>query len=427
MQLFKGESSSVFKGMFVLLVGSGFARVLGILCIPILTRIYTPEEYGVLALYVSVVAVLSPVLSLRFSQALPLPKSDAMAVNLLCLCFISIGITTILSLIMLSIVGNVVFKAFSMEVLESWWGLVVFGAFGVAFFELVTLWATRKKQYRLISKAQLTQSLIGNAAKIVLGLLSFNFLGLILGHIMTQCSGVIGLIKLSYSDFKNNVSSISSYRIKFLSRYFREYVYFRLPSQFLMTLSVQAPVLMMAGLYGSEVTGQLSLAFMALTLPTTVLGNSISKAYYGEIASIGKNDVRKIKRITIEVQKKLFIIATPIALTIMLCSKFFFGFFFGKEWVMAGEFAALLAPFILMQFTSSPLVQVINILSSQFLFLVINVLRIAGLILIYYISRILNVDAYLLVVSISVYLSLFYLLVTIMINILINKLSTSEC
>ena len=66
-----GESGDVFRGMLVLLLGSGVARLIGIGVIPILTRIYTPEEYGVLAVYTSFVAILAPLLTLRYVQAIP--------------------------------------------------------------------------------------------------------------------------------------------------------------------------------------------------------------------------------------------------------------------------------------------------------------------------------------------------------------------
>ncbi|MBF6615098.1 MAG: oligosaccharide flippase family protein, partial [Candidimonas sp.] len=86
-QIFKGEAGNVFRGMMTLLLGAGLARIVGLLSIPILARIYSPEDFGVLALYTAFIAVVVPVMTLRYVQAIPLPKTDVMAFNLFSVCF----------------------------------------------------------------------------------------------------------------------------------------------------------------------------------------------------------------------------------------------------------------------------------------------------------------------------------------------------
>src|SRR5690625_2019398 len=153
-QLFSGESGNVFRGMLTLFMGAGLARVVGIASIPILTRIYSPDDYGVLALYTSFVAVLAPILSLRYVQAIPLPKTDAMAFHLFALCFSLIVLGSVLCALLLLIFGETILSWFNMQLLMPWWWLIVLGALGTATYELFTLWATRKKQYKTIATTQ---------------------------------------------------------------------------------------------------------------------------------------------------------------------------------------------------------------------------------------------------------------------------------
>lgn len=410
---FQGEAGGVFRGMITLVMGAGLARIVGLASIPILTRLYSPEDYGVLAIYTSIVAVLVPILTLRYVTAIPLPKTDAMAFNLFMLCAKLILVGTLLISLVLGFFGETVLGWFSMQEFAHLWWLIAIGVMGTATYELFSLWATRKKDYKIIAKTQFTQSLTGNAAKIGLGLLSLKPLGLVIGQLIAQSGGVGSLFKNAYQDFKKLYPHVSSKKQRFVAKYYQEFAWFRLPSQFLMVLSTQAPILMMSALYGKESTGQLGLAMMALAMPVGLIGGAMSKAYYAEIAALGRNNLSKIKKVTFSIQKKLFAIGLPITIVVMLLAKPVFSLVFGESWMIAGGYAAILAPFMLLQFTSSPLVQALNVVGSQLSFLIINVTRMIGFIFIFYFFKKTHVEENDFITILSVFLCLFYLFQTL--------------
>lgn len=412
-KLFAGESGNVFRGMLTLVMGAGLARIVGLASIPILTRLYSPEDYGVLAIYTSIVAVLVPILTLRYVTAIPLPKTDAMAFNLFMLCVKLILVGTLLISLVLGFFGETVLGWFSMQEFAYLWWLIAIGVMGTATYELFSLWATRKKNYKIIAKTQFTQSLTGNVVKIGLGLLSLKPLGLVIGQLIAQSGGVGSLFKNAYKDFKKLYPSLNTKKQKFVAKYYQDFPWFRLPSQFLMVLSTQAPILMMSSLYDKESTGQLSLAMMALAMPIGLIGGAMSKAYYAEVAALGKNNISRIKEVTFSIQKKLFAIGLPITVIVMLLAKPIFSLVFGENWIVAGGFAAALAPFILLQFTSSPLVQALNVVGSQLSFLIINVIRTIGFIIIFYIFKKYNIVESTFIAVLSGFLCAFYLFQTL--------------
>lgn len=417
----QGEAGGVFRGMLTLVMGAGMARVVGIASIPILTRVYSPDDYGVLAVYTSLVAVLVPALTLCYVTAIPLPKTDAMAFNLFVLCAKLIAAGTLLIALALGLFGKTVLGWFSMEEFAHWWWLIALGACGTATYELFSLWATRKKDYKVIAKTQFTQAATGNATKIILGLLSIKPLGLVVGQIIAQSGGIGSYFKSAISDFNASKAKLSNRKQKMLALHYQEFPWFRLPSQFLMVFSVQAPIMMMAALYGKELTGQLGLAMMALSLPVGLIGQAISKAYYAEIASIGHADVFRILRITKIVQKQLFSIGVPFTLILLIFSESLFQLIFGPKWRIAGIYASTLAPFILFQFTSSPLMEVINIIGSQRIFLALNFFRIVGLLIIFFLARDFSLTSSIFIKTISFYLSAFYLAASALVFLMLNK------
>lgn len=417
----QGEAGGVFRGMITLAMGAGLARILGIASIPILTRLYSPDDYGVLAVYTSIVAVLVPILTFRYVTAIPLPKTDAMAFNLFVLCAKLIAFGTLLIALALGLFGHTVLGWFSMEELAPYWWLIAIGVMGTATYELFSMWATRKKDYKVIAKTQFGQSLLGNVIKIGLGLLAIKPLGLVFGQIVAQSGGIGSYIKNAIKDFKSSWPSLSNKKQKLLASYYQDFPKYRLPSQFLMVLSAQAPVLMMASLYGKTQTGQLGLAMMALSLPVGLIGGAMGRAYYAEVAAIGKSDFQKIWRLTLTVQRNLFIVGLPAAIFLMLWAKPIFAFFFGTEWETAGLYASYFSIFTLLQFTSNPLVQVLNVVGSQVVFLLINIARTIGYIFIYYIANYLRLDDDGFVMLLASYLSLYYLVMTLLILLMVKQ------
>ncbi|MBL4292712.1 lipopolysaccharide biosynthesis protein, partial [Vibrio fluvialis] len=369
------SSKSVFKGMITLVVGSGLSRIIGIISIPLITRFYSPSDYGVLALYVSFVTIISPFFTMRYVQAIPLPKRDEIAINLFSLCVKLILIWSVITSLIFYLFSKTIFELFDARAVSSYWWIIIVGSAGMAFYELLSLWSTREKKFRAMSRSQVNQSLIGNITKIILGALSFKPIGLILGQFLNQSSGVVSLYNENKNKIKELKTKISIDREIKVAFHFREFLYYRFPSHLLMIGSIQAPLLMSALLFNKNVTGQLNLAIMVLSMPAYMIGHAMARAFYSEIASIGKGNLKKIQLLTFKLQRKLFIVSIPLVIAIASLSEFLFSLVFGKTWEDSGLYAAILSPYIMFQFTSSPLMEVINIVGKQYYFLILNLIR----------------------------------------------------
>jgi len=421
MEKISGSSSSFIKGVFTLAKGTLLARVIGLACIPILTRLYAAEDYGLVALYAAFVVTLSPLLSFRYVQAIPLVKLDKLAGNVfylsLTLCIFN---SIILSLLFL-FWGQTLFSLIELSTLYSWWPMIIVGSLGTSLYEALSMWAIRKKNYKELAISQVHQSLGGNATKVLAGVLTANSLGLVLGQVISQCGGALNFIRLYYKELKKLLVGVSVSKLVFLAGYFRDFLYFRTPAQLLMNLSLQAPILMIATLFNEEKTGQFSLAIMTLSLPVSMIGSAVAKAYYSEIAALGKSNHNEIYSLSMFLQKKLFLIGLPISLLVYFTAEALFVVIFGKEWQSAGVYASILAPYILFQFTSGPLMEVFNVLGRQKYYLYIHSLRLIGLLLVYIAAGKLNLNDVNFVSFLSGYLTLFYVGVTLFVNLSLKR------
>lgn len=412
-RLFGGEANGMFRGMMTLVMGTGTARLIGVLAIPVLTRIYSPADYGVLSVYAAMVAVVAPLLTLRYVLALPLPRTDAMATNLLVLSGLLLLGMTALAALTLWAVGDVILGWMSMEVLAPWWWLVVLGALAAAVYEGMSLWATRQRAYGVIARTKVLQSALGEGAKLLLGLAGLKPFGLLIGHLLVQGGGSITFFVRFLHDFKCNLGSVRKTRLGFLAAHYRGFPAFRLPSQFFLAFSTQAPAMFSAALYGASTTGQLGLALMALAIPTNLIGQAAGQAFYGEIARLKKGSEVRIQQLAHAVQKRLFFAGVPASAGIFFLGEPLFQWAFGPQWAEAGAYASALSPFVLLQLTSAPLIQILNIYKAQAAFLAINVFRTIGLVVIYQACRWLSLPPLQFVYLLGAFLFIFYLLISL--------------
>lgn len=402
-------SSSVFRNMAMLAGGSGVAKIVGVISIPIITRIYTPEHMGVLAVFVALTAMLVPFGTLRYSMALPLPKNDGLALNLAVLCLISLGVMSVVTALVLSFFAKPILTLLDMQLLLPYWWLLIFTVIGAGLYEILSQWAIREKAFRIIAKTRVWQSLSGSFVKIGLGLLALKPLGLLLGHMVTQAGGILSLANSFKKKFKARGRFVSKRRILFLLKHYSAFPKYRLPSQFLLVFSVQAPLIFSAKLFGAETTGQLGLALTALALPIALFGQTTGQAYYGEIAKIGRKNPGQIRKITKCVLKRLFILSIVPASILVMGGPWLFSVLFGEAWYNAGIFARILAIYLMAQFVSAPLMNVLNVFERQGLFLRVNVGRVILVVLIFSFSFYFDFSATLTIFFYSIVLTAHYL------------------
>ncbi len=421
-----GPAQKVFRGMATLALGAGMARLLGIAAIPLLTRIYSPAEYGVLSVFTSLVLLLAPLLTLRYVVAIPLPRRDGTAMNVLALSLVVMLVATALVAIVLGCLGMPLLRLASMEELAPWWWLITLGVLGTALYEAMSMWATRRKAYRVIAQTQFVQSLVGESLKVLLGLLGFKPIGLLVGQVAAQSGGVGSFLSRFHQDFRRFAARVRPSRMWRVARYYRGFPVYRLPSQFLLVFSAQAPLMFSATLFGIETTGQIGLALMALNLPVNLIGQSMGQAFYAEISRLKADAAETIRQMAVAVQKRLFLVGLPIVALVFFLGQTLFKLVFGPEWTEAGHYASILSFSILLQFTSAPLVQILNVYNLQRYFLGINLMRSFALVALFLVAQRMGLGVVTFITLLSGILFCFYAAMTIFILRLVSRKAAEQ-
>lgn len=330
------DSSSIIKGFFVLGIGSVLAQAIMVLTMPIITRLYSPVDFGIFAIFNSIISILTVFVSFRYDWAIPIPKNKIDAINLFALCFFLLSVTSFFLILIFGFIGFQIFKFFNMESILPYYVLLIIAFVGIGIYNIMLYWALRNKDYNQVSYTRINQSISGSIIKIGLGLLSFGPLGLIIGQIVTQIAGIGTFFTKIFSRDRNDFKEISFKKMRQVGKHFLRYPLYSLPASFLNSISSQFPILLFSIIFGLQSVGYYALAFSVLVLPASIIQSSIGQVYFSEVASLIHSKPSDVIPLQKGVIKKLFVIGIIIVIIPALIAPWMFPLIFGQQWQEPG-------------------------------------------------------------------------------------------
>lgn len=367
--------SAALRGDFLrdvlkLAFGTVFGRAISLAALPVVTRLYTPEDFSLLAVYLSTVSLVAVVSCLRLEVAIPLADDDADAANLLALALIALTLITALALGL---------TTFLPENLAGWLGtpgiapylwLVPLGVALAGTYSAFQLWATRVRRFGWIAQTRVGQALVGVFTMLSLGWAGIAPLGLLLGNMLNTGAGgfSLGIQALRSDRFRSRL--VSAQRMKKALLKYYKYPVYSTPEALLNKAGIQVPILLIAAYAGTE-AGFMFLAIQIMSAPMTLLGNSVSQVYSSRATDALQDGT--LYQLTSNVMRRALTLGIGPIVVIGLLAPFLVPYVFGAEWSRSGAIISWLAPSILMQFIASPVSMVMMVTGRQKQLLIIRV------------------------------------------------------
>lgn len=379
------SGNPIYRGALVIGSGTVLAQLIGILTLPIITRIYDPTEMGILAVYSSILSIITLTATLRYDFSYILPEKEETATNIFALCIILLVLTSIVFSLVVLFAGDLLVNFLGLDSLGQYYWLLIPGFIGAGLYSILNHWAIRKRDYRRITYTKINQSTGGALSKIVLGLLSFGPIGLILGHIVSQVAGIGTLGKAMWKSERKNLRHVSPSGIESAAREYWTFPVFNLPASLVNVLSFQLPTLFLMVIYDSHVVGLYALMSSLLVLPLSLISTSIGQAFLGEVSKMVRERSSGLREVYLKTIKHLTFIALPTIGALTIASPSLVPFVFGSEWADAGILAIPLAILVIPQFIVSPTTR-LEIYGYNHWNLAWDVARVCGVIAGFYLS-----------------------------------------
>lgn len=364
------------KSVSVLAGGTAFAQIIAVIVLPIITRLYSPEDFAVFAVYASILSILAVAICLRFEIAIPLPEKDEDALSLVMLALLSnVGLTLLIALSILLFQDSILDTIKQPQLAPFIWFIPI-GVFFAGLYNALQYWTTRKKQFTTIAKTRMTQSIASSSVQIGGGAFSFGTFGLILGHVINSSTGIIRLFISFHKETKELFNTISIPKLKENWKRYDKFPKYSTFESLANVGAMQLPVIIIAAVALGPEAGYLMLAMKVMAIPMTLIGGAMAQVYLAHAPEYYNRG--SLREYTVQTIKQIAKIAVIPIISIGIAAPFIFPVVFGESWVKAGYMVLWMIPWFVMQILSSPVSMSLHITDNQRVALI---LQIAGLII----------------------------------------------
>lgn len=378
--------SRFITNVLKLVSGSVIAQALGIILIPIITRLYSPGDFGAFQTFLAISSILAVLSCLSYQLAIMLPKEDEDSANIVALCFILICATSLISGGVFFLLADWVGEVLNTPDLSQYLIFLPVVVFLNGLFLVVNYWLSRRVRFGAAATAQVANSVSSKVVQIGAGFWSASPLGLIVGLIVGYGSGLLVMLRGIREDL-SLFRAVRRSNIKRLAARYKRFPLFTSWSTVANSASVQVAPLMLASFFSPAVVGFYGMAHVVVNMPMSLIGSATGQVFFQK-ASEEKNRTGSVKTVVREVHQRLISIGVFPILVLMIIGEELFALVLGAQWYTAGEYARILAPWIFLVFVASPLSTIFSILEKQTVGLAFNLLIFVSRITVLYIGGI---------------------------------------
>ena len=350
----------VFTGNFLFIV-------IQLISAPILSRIYSPEAYGLFGIFNAIITNVAMIATLAYPNALILPKEKSKFHQLMQLSFILVLVSSLFSFMIILLFGDTISEFIRAGKYKFIIYLIPPGVLLVGTNQILSQWITREKAFKRSLKTGPATSLTIKTTNILFGLATN---GAAFGILIIDFFGRILSFFLNFFyvlDGKKNAffqKPIKKDLIEIAKEYkrFPKYVF---PGNYVNMFSSQMPIYFLSLYFGNIVLGYFTFAASLLDVPMRLLANAVAPVFYQKANEIHHTRPHDLKNICIKLYYRLLIFGILPFSFIAIFGDKIFEFAFGVQWGNAGTFAGVMSFYYFFRLISSPLSSVFNVLGKE--------------------------------------------------------------
>lgn len=339
---------------------------------PILTRLYTPSEFGVFALFTAVVFSAIILTTLRLEMGIILPKKSTDAYNLVQIIFFSSTLIIGLSIVCYGIIGHRYIDLIATKGILNYIYLIPIAIFFHGINQAFYYLNNRNGDFKAMAVSKVLRSGSTGITQVLFSFFQWSSGGLIFGFIVSLLLTFVYHIRVLRIKFQHFFKFFSIKKSKKNLTRYKNFPLVLMPSSFIESLSTYMPIFILGYLYDARVAGLFALTQRIIQLPISVIATSVADVLRKKLTEEFQNN-GNCRGLIVKSMQRLAIVGVVLAAFLYFCSKFIFGFVFGPEWEEAGRYVQLMAIMIFARLTVNPIGVVFIITEKQHLDLYIQI------------------------------------------------------
>lgn len=379
--------SRLSRGVFVLAGSTVFAQAITALSMPVVTRLYSPAQIGVISVFLAFFGFWSAILSLRYESAVLIARSDAESHNIFRVGILCVGCMSIFSAPVLLMLIH--YGAFGFDLLPFW---AAFAAapilFGFGLFMMLRAWGLRGGFVRDISRATVTRAAANGATRIIFGVFGAGVPGLFAAEVAGAWGAVGALAKTVRRSYAASTPAVNWPDIFSAARRYAKFATYEMPSVALDQLALTLPVPIIASLFGAQSAGWFGLARILVAIPNAQVGRAVADVFQMELAEkVRANELSRARQLFYGLLWRLALFGLLPLIAIMIGGPLVVPWIFGRAWAEMGVIAACIAPWLYSALIVGSLSRVFSVLQRQEYKLIYDITALTLTAMVYLISR----------------------------------------
>jgi len=358
------SDSPFIKSVLTIFTGGAIAQVIPFLIEPVLTRIYTPEEFALFAQFISFTTLFTIIATARYELAIMLPKTDRKSINVFALSLIISMIVTTVSFIIVLLFRFPIAQFLKNEKLSIFLWLTPIVVLFAGLYQSLNYWSLRNKRFGLISLSRIIQTTINSLGNILLGFIKWGSKGLIVDYMLGQFAAFFAFIGKFFITDKRTTKLINKKEIKEMASHYADFPKINSLHAFTDILQQSLVIFLLSYFFTSDDVGFYSRTFRLLIAPVSLIGSSVGQVFFQRASSeFAKGN--NIRPFVIKNLKMMVWIAIPFFIVIFVFAPQVFGWFLGKGWEQAGYYARYISLWLTMSILISPISTIPLIVGKQ--------------------------------------------------------------
>ena len=356
------ENKAYYKSFVTMLSGNVISQLIPFVIAPILTRIYSPEDFAVYANYIAIATMIGIVAAGRLEFAIPIAKNKTSARHIVYSGLVITAVLVALSCI-IPIFSDEIAGFYDDPNLSPFLITVPIAILSISLLGLTNNWILRLKKYTLLSIGRVSQSLVNNVLAALLGYIGWGPEGLIYGWLISQFIGVIAM--LLFVDRKVDFSTFSVLTVKSTIKEYKDFPLINSLHAFTDIFANQVVMFwIISNYFGLLELGLFVMMHKYVKAPIVLITSSVSTIFYAETGdnlSKGLSPVPILKKTL----KTSFAFSIPFILVLLFFAPELFGWYFGENWRTAGLYAQRIVPILGIMFLLSPISSIPILMNQQ--------------------------------------------------------------
>jgi O-antigen/teichoic acid export membrane protein len=362
--------------------GKTVAAVIAFVTVPIVARLFEPSDFGIAALFMSIVGIISNVSTLRYEGAIVLPKEEEEALTLMAFAYRVLLVFLVAMFIVLMIYTWAGATWQLLDLLGVWQWLLPLGVLLTSSLHIQGSWLVRQQKFKIAAVSLVVGNSTTSATRIAAGLAAGSSVpGLIGGNLLGMSCQLLVQKTASIEGLRATFSRIELDRLKDIAKRYADFPKLNAPAAMLSSLGKSLPILLMGVMFTPGIVGFYAMADRLTRVPIGIVATSMRRVFLQKAAEI-KNSGRSLRKAFLLATGGLAIVGLVPFGCVWLFGQPLLTWLLGVRWLEAGRFLEILAPWLFMAWVIAPTNSIFIVLREQrsFLFLQIaaTVLRLTA-------------------------------------------------